>query len=290
MNINKNKKIGFVVDSTIGDNIDVNFLSDICIVPLSIILNGKEYLDKKDNAFFLNCLKHKQQITTSQPNPQLFLKAFRQQLDAGYEHIVCLTISKKLSGTFNSAYQAKQILGNDNVTVIDSENIGPGVLFAVKQIHKYVYNTHLSYKEIFIKVMAEQKLGSCYFSLEDLKQLVISKRISQFKFFIGNLFKIKPILKFQQGILTIEKNVRLWKNCFLYLIKSILKFKNSVAQKPIELNMMYVEDDIYLQNLITEIKKLNDPDIKISIYGPISSIIAVHLGSKGFGFYLNILT
>ncbi|WP_323847857.1 MAG: DegV family protein [Phytoplasma sp.] len=289
MNVKNNKKIGFVVDSTIGDNIDVNFLDDICIVPLSIILNGKECLDKKDNSFFLDCLKKKQQITTSQPNPQLFLKAFRKQLDAGYEHIVCVTISQKLSGTFNSACKAKQILDKNNITVIDSENIGPGMLFAIKKIHKYVYNTDLSYKEIFSKVIDELKLAICYFSLDDLKQLVISKRISKFNFFIGNFLKIKPILKFQKGIFTIEKNVRLRKNCFLYLIKCILKFKDSVSKEPIELKMMYVEDDIYLKELIQEISKLNDPSIKISMYGPVSPIIAVHLGSKGFGFYVNTL-
>lgn len=219
---------------------------------------------------------------------QLFIEAFNKQLKLGYEHIVCVTISRNFSGTFNSAYKAKQILNNDNITVIDSSIIGPGMLFILKRIREYVYNTNLEYKEIFEKVNKEQKLGSCYFSLENLKQLVISKRISKFKFFIGSLLKIKPILKFQKGLITIDKNVRLWKNYFLYLIECILKFKN-LFSKPIEVQIMYVQDDYYLKELTKKIKQLNDSDIKVSIYGPISPILAIHLGSKGFGFYLNVL-
>lgn len=61
------KKIGFVVDSTIGDNINVNFLSDICVVPLSIIINNKEFTEKIDNSFLLECVRQKKQVTTSQP-------------------------------------------------------------------------------------------------------------------------------------------------------------------------------------------------------------------------------
>ncbi|MDC9032004.1 DegV family protein [Columbia Basin potato purple top phytoplasma] len=283
------KKIGFVVDSTVGDNINVNFLSDICVVPLSIIIDNKEFTEKIDNSFLLECVRQKKQVTTSQPSIQLFIEAFNKQLKLGYEHIVCVTISRNFSGTFNSAYKAKQILNNDNITIIDSSIIGPGMLFILKRIREYVYNTNLEYKEIFEKVDKEQKLGSCYFSLENLKQLVISKRISKFKFFIGSLLKIKPILKFQKGLITIEKNVRLWKNYFLYLIECILKFKNLVS-KPIEVQIMYVQDDSYLKELTKKIQQLNDPDIKVSIYGPISPILAIHLGSKGFGFYLNILT
>lgn len=283
------KKIGFVVDSTIGDNINVDFLSDICVVPLSIIIDNKEFTEKIDNSFLLECIRQKKQVTTSQPSIQLFIEAFNKQFKSGYEHIVCVTISRNFSGTFNSAYKAKQILNNENITVIDSSIIGPGMLFILKRIHEYAYNTNLEYKEIFEKVDKEQKLGSCYFSLENLKQLVISKRISKFKFFIGSLLKIKPILKFQNGLITIDKNVRLWKNYFLYLIECILKFKN-LFSKPIEVQIMYVQDDSYLKELTKEIKQLNDPDIKVSIYGPISPILAIHLGSKGFGFYLNVLT
>jgi fatty acid-binding protein DegV len=67
-----------------------------------------------------------------------------------------------------------------------------------------------------------------------------------------------------------------------------LNFKNFTA-KSVEVKMLYVEDDVYMQELKKEIEKLNDPNIKVSIYGPISPIIAIHLGTKGFGFYLNVL-
>ncbi|QTX02759.1 fatty acid-binding protein [Candidatus Phytoplasma luffae] len=288
--IKKDRKVSFVVDSTIGDNIDFDlFPFDISIIPLNIFLKGKEILDKKGNDFFLYYSNQGHQITTSQPNPQLFLKFFKEKLKSEPEHLFCLTLSKKLSGTFNSACKAKELLGNpNNITIIDTENIGPGMFFTLNRIYKYITDTELSYEEISNKVLQEQKQGILYFSVSDLKQLKINKRISKFKFFIGSLLKIKPILKFNQGIITIEKNVRSQKNCFFYLINYILEFQKLVS-RPIEVKLIYVIDDLIVQKLKLEIQKLKNKDIKVSIYGSISNIIAVHLGAEGFGIYLNII-
>ncbi|MDV3196025.1 MAG: DegV family protein [Candidatus Phytoplasma stylosanthis] len=286
INIKKEKKLAFVVDSSIGDNLNIDYIPNVYIVPLTISLDGEEFLEKKDNNFFLDSFKKGKKITTSQPNPQSFVKAFKKQLELGYKHVVCLTISKNLSGTFNSACKAKEILDNSNITVIDTESIGPGIFFTLNKIYKYICNTNLDYYDIFNKAIKDQKKGMFYFSLEDLKQLKINKRISKLKFFIGNLLKIKPILKFHQGIITIEKNIRSQKNCFLYLIKSILNFKKN-CNKQIEVKLIYVSNDKIVKDLKKEIEKLQDFDINVSIYGSISSIIAIHLGSEGFGFYLN---
>ncbi|MEZ0180539.1 DegV family protein ['Camptotheca acuminata' phytoplasma] len=286
MNTKKEKKVAFVVDSTIGSNINDYNISDMYIVHLTISLNGKEISNKQDNKFFFDAFQKGDKVTTSQPNPQLFVEAFEKQFKTGYKHVVCITLSQKLSGTYNSACKAKEILNNDNITVIDSGNIGPGILFTLEKIKKYIADTNLSYKEILDKVIKVQDEGVFYFSLEDLKQLHINKRINKFKFFIGSLLKIKPILQFHQGILTVKKNVRSQKNCFLYLIKSILEFKKR-ALRPIDVKLIYVINDNVVRDLKTEIEKLKDPDINVTIFGPISHIISTHLGSEGFGFYLN---
>ncbi|TVY12165.1 DegV family protein [Candidatus Phytoplasma pini] len=283
----KKRKFGFVVDSTIGGDFGKSFFPDLSIVPLSIILDGETHLENDlSNNFFLKLLKENRTITTSQPNPQLFLKAFEDQFELGYEHLFCLTLSKTLSGTFDSARKAKQILNKSNITIIDTESVGPGMLFILQKFYEYLNNDYeLDYAKIMQKINKIKKQGTMFFSIENLKQLVANKRISEFKYFLGRLLKIKPILKFCKGSFTIEKNFRSWDNFFKYCLKYIKNFKNKYGI--IKVQIIYVDDDIMAQILKKNIEQLNDSDIKISIYGSISPIIAVHLGYTGFGFYLN---
>ncbi|MDO8168134.1 DegV family protein [Candidatus Phytoplasma melaleucae] len=283
----KKRKLGIVVDSTIGKTFDQNLFPDMSIVPLTIILNDKVYDDGNiNNQELLTCLKKGHKITTSHPNPYLFIEAFKKQFELGYEHVVCLTLTQKFSATFNSAQKAQQMLNNANITVIDTENIGPGMFFTLSRIHYYIYHSDLNYPEIFAKVKQEQKNGSIFFSLNDLNFLASAKRISRFKYFLGSvLLKIKTILKLNQGTIFVKKNVRSWKNCFQFLLHVITQLKQTKNQ--IEVKIVYVNDDTMAKELQREINALNDSDIKVSIFGEISSIFVIHIGSEGFGFYLN---
>ncbi|MDV3166850.1 MAG: DegV family protein [Vigna little leaf phytoplasma] len=281
------RKLGIVVDSTIGGDFGKKIFHDISIVPLTIILDEKSYYEKDlENKVVFDLLNQNKSLTTSQPNPQLFLKAFKEQLALGYEHIVCVTISKKLSGTFNSAQKAKQILNNPQVNVIDSGSVGPGMLFTLQKIKQYIETSNPEDYSIMLNdIIKKQSEGKLLFTLNDIKQLIINKRISKIKYFIGQLFKIKPIIKFQEGIISVEKNLRNWKNIFQYLIKKIVQEQKTLEN--IEIKIVYVNKDNLAQEFKNEIEKLKNPKIKISMYGSISPIIAVHLSSDGFGFYLN---
>ncbi|MDV3198264.1 MAG: DegV family protein [Vigna little leaf phytoplasma] len=281
------RKLGIVVDSTIGGDFGKKIFHDISIVPLTIILDEKSYYEKDlENKVVFDLLNQNKSLTTSQPNPQLFLKAFKEQLALGYEHIVCVTISKKLSGTFNSAQKAKQILNNPQVNVIDSGSVGPGMLFTLQKIKQYIETSNpKDYSIMLNDIIKTQSEGKLLFTLNDIKQLIINKRISKIKYFIGQLFKIKPIIKLQEGIISVEKNLRNWKNIFQYLIKKIVQEQKKLEN--IEIKIVYVNKDNLAQEFKNEIEKLKNPKIKISMYGSISPIIAVHLSSDGFGFYLN---
>lgn len=284
----KNRKLGIVVDSTIGGNFGKNIFPDLSIVPLTIILDNQICYEKDlDNKTFLKLSQEGKKFTTSQPNPQLFLKAFQEQFDLGYEHIVCITLSQQLSGTFNSAQKAKQLLDKPKITIIDSGSVGPGMLFTLKKIQKQIQkNINIDdYPKFFEKLKEEQELGKILFTLNDLKQLIASKRISKIKSFIGQLFKIKPIIKFQKGIISIEKHFRSWNNGFKYLINQILQEQK--ANGKIEVQIVYVDDDYFAQEFKKEVEQLKNPNIKCSIYGTISPIIAIHLSSRGFGLYIN---
>jgi Uncharacterized protein conserved in bacteria, COG1307 len=128
------RKLGIVVDSTCGNTYGKNFFEDISVVPLTLIVGETSYMDGAiDNTTLLNFIENKQKVTTSQPNPELFIKAFKEQFDLGYKHVICLTLSSKLSGTHNSALLAKKMLNNPNITVIDTQNIVLEFIFSYKE-------------------------------------------------------------------------------------------------------------------------------------------------------------
>jgi len=65
---------------------------------------------------------------TSQPSPRDFLEAFKKQLEK-FEKIICITVTSKLSGTYNSAIQAEGMLGDENqkrIFIVDSLNASCG--------------------------------------------------------------------------------------------------------------------------------------------------------------------
>ncbi|WEK82365.1 MAG: hypothetical protein PR2021_2950 [Candidatus Phytoplasma pruni] len=280
------RKLGIVVESTIGGDFGRSLFSDLSVVHMTIMHDNKVFSDKDfDNQKLLKLLHQGTKVTTSQPNPQAFVKAYQEQIDLGYEKILCLTLSKQFSGTHNSALKAKQILGDDRITVIDTESVGPGTYFTLSRVHYYLNENVLTNEEIFEKVVVEQKKGSIFFSLDELKYLAANKKISKFKSFLGSLFKMKTILKMKQGFFSLEKNVRTWKSCFRYLLKYALQLKEE--EGAVDIQIIYVENHVIVDEFIKEIENLNNPKVKLSVYGQMSPIVSTHLGSRAFGIYIN---
>jgi hypothetical protein len=57
--------------------------------------------------------------TTSQPSPGQFLEVFSELINAGHD-VLCIVISSKLSGTFQSALDAKSMLPDAHIVVVDT--------------------------------------------------------------------------------------------------------------------------------------------------------------------------
>ncbi|AGL90026.1 DegV family protein [Candidatus Phytoplasma australiense] len=285
----KKRKLGIIVDSTCGSDYGKSFFPDISVVPLTIIVDGKSYVDGDfDNKTLLHFIDQKKKVTTSQPNPELFIQAFKKQFSLGYEHVFCFTLSHKLSGTFNSALLAKKILNDERITIIDSETVGPGVIFALKRLSYLLeQETFDSYQALEFQLKQELDQGFLLFYIENLKQLVKNGRISKFKALIGTLFKIHPIVKYQKSVLMINKKIRNFNRCFEYLIQSVLNEKT--INNALDIQTVHVDEDSQTKAFLQKINDLNESQITVSDYGSISSVVAVHMGSKAFGFYLNTI-
>ena len=99
----------------------------VTLLPLRTSFDGEVFLDGVDlshEAFFEKLTQSKTLPATSQVPPYDYEKAYRQAQKAGRE-ILVITLSSRLSGTYQSAVIAAQQMGAD-VTIVDSENVTAG--------------------------------------------------------------------------------------------------------------------------------------------------------------------
>jgi len=178
------------------------------VVPLTVTFGDTEYVhgvDITNQQFYEKLVETDVLPTTSQASPFAFEQAFEQALQEA-EHVICITISAKLSGTYQSAcIAAEQYPGK--VTVVDSETvaIGTGILaeYGLELVKEgmdpaeIVRNLEIQKKRIHLLAMVD--------TLEYLKK---GGRISKTVAFAGELLQIKPVLCIQDGMIKILGKAR----------------------------------------------------------------------------------
>ena len=278
------RKVGIVVDSTFGIQKDFAKANNITVVTLKVIIDGKEYVDGTfDPDLVVKALHDKKNITTSQPTPDQFLEAYQKQLET-FEEVICLTLSKSLSGTNNSANLALTIHEKDNVKVVDSESTIVGGMYMTERLLDFLNEGHSALEGVeFIEKLKDD--GSLLFTVDNLNSLVRSGRIGKVQAFIGNALKVKPILSFKRGVLELEHKVRSFNNVLLYLKEQAAKLVGK--GKKIIVRIAFVDRSVEakeLQHVMVSIAE----NLDVQIRGVISPVVSAHVGLGGLGIYLGV--
>lgn len=118
-------------------------------------------------------------VKSSQPPAKDFLDAYSRQLEK-FEKVICVTVTSKHSGTYNSACQAKKMLENnsDDVFVVDSLNVCGGVALIVFNIIKLI-EENKTIEEILKKTEEFIPNTNFYIFLEEPRMLAAIGRISE---------------------------------------------------------------------------------------------------------------
>lgn len=166
---------------------------NIHVVPLTVNIDGNEYIDGVDlspQEFYKKMAAAKNLPKTSQPPVAAFSKMFRNLTSKG--ELLCINISSKLSGTYQTACLAKGISGVD-VTVFDSwaATLGQGlqVIKAARLAEK-----GLSCTEIINKLTQYRNNMNILILLDTLENIVKGGRLSKFQGTLAKLLNIKVLL------------------------------------------------------------------------------------------------
>lgn len=270
--------VRIITDSTA--DIRPALAEQIPFVSLSIRFGEEEYIDGETMSrkeFYEHLQVCKELPATSQPAPTRFAKAYEDALNAGDE-VVCITISSKLSGTFQSANIAAMDF-DEGVYVIDSENaaIGAGVL---AEYAKQLADSGMSGKDIAAKLNEEKKNLRLFATLDTLEYLVRGGRLSKVAGVAGGLLNIKPVITLRDGVIEVVGKARGTKQGNTMMTKEIEKNGGIDFTKPMLTGFTGLSDEL-LQKYLADNADMLAPagDIASTI---ISGAIGTHVGPGAY--------
>lgn len=218
-------KFKILADSCCDLNEELKKKLKISLVPFKIDVDDKSFIDDEnlDTNKLIEAMKASPNpIKTSCPSPGDYLERYR---DADVDNIYVITISKNLSGSYNSAVLTKNILEKDEphkrVHVFDSKSASVGETLVALKIHELI-EEKFSHSEIVEKVEKYIKEMKTFFILESLDNLIKNGRISKTKGLIANVLNLKPIMGSDgDGNIELVESVRGTKKAFKRLVELI---------------------------------------------------------------------
>lgn len=178
------------------------------VVPLYVRFGDqearREYVDVSSAEFYRRLRESDQPPKSAQPSPADFATVFEDL--SGYERILCVVLSAKLSGTFASAELAAQDFGG-KVRVLDSKVTSGGTVILTDAIQRRL-DRGTDDDEVDAVVERFQRDRGLLFTVDTLEYLVRGGRIGKAAGLAGQLLSVKPILAFDDGEVAPLKRVR----------------------------------------------------------------------------------
>lgn len=251
------------------------------IVPLTVCFSGEEYIDGitiDSRTFYEKLVESDVLPTTSQATPDAFMKEFQKAKNAS-EAVVVITISSKLSGTYQSAMIAAEEF--DNIHVVDSGTaaIGEGTL---AELALRYLDEGLDAKEIADRLEEEKKKIIIVALVDTLEYLKKGGRISKTVAFAGTVLNIKPVISVVDGDINMLGKARGSKMGNNLLVQEIEKAGGVDFSKPVLLGYTGLSDAMLLK-YIEDSRHIWDENLKEVRYAAIGSVIGTHAGPGAVG-------
>jgi DegV family protein with EDD domain len=202
--------IKIVTDSTADLPATLVKERDITIVPEYLRFGDQVYRDNVDikgDEFYQRLLNGPVHPKTAQPTPQDFAN-FYSALSQDADGIISIHLSSKLSGTYNSAVQGKNMISTTcNIEIIDSRTVSIALGLVVMQASKMV-KSGMDLKQIVDEL--GQIIANVHMLIlfDTLKYLAKGGRIGKAKALLGSLLNVKPLLTVRDGELVPSGQVR----------------------------------------------------------------------------------
>lgn len=281
------KRIGIVTDSHSGITQKLAEELDIMVLPMPFYFDDECFFEdiNLSREEFYDKLKNSKSVTTSQPSPQEVMKLWDKALEE-YESIVYIPISSGLSGSCSTAMGlAGEKKYEGKVFVVDNGRVSSPMHRSVLDALELVEE---GYDAGDIKSILENSRDRMviYVAVDTLEYLKRGGRVSATTAALGGMLNIKPILKFDVGILDMFQKCRglnKAKKAMLDAIKNDLetKFKSEYEKGEVYLLAASSANEEETAKWVAEIKEAF-PDMEL-MCDNLSMGVSCHIGPGGLG-------
>jgi len=270
--------IRVVTDSAADLNPELARDEGVAIVPLDVRLGEigpDETGSWSPEEFWRQCAKSPELPETSAPSPGAFVEAFTAAADGGATGVVCITLSSKLSATYQAAAAgAQEVADRIPVRVVDSLSVTMGEGIMVLDAAKAARDG-ADLEEIAGLVEAERDKIRVYGALDTLDNLRKGGRIGGAQAFFGSLLAIKPVIEVREGVVEAESRQRTRSRSLEYLADKVLSAGEVVQIAVVHAAAPDVDTFVRLLGA-----KYPADQILVSFIGP---VIGTHSGAGGIG-------
>jgi len=268
-------KVAIITDSTAYIPKDVVEKYQIQVIPLHLHWGEETYLDGVDiqpHEFYAKLKQSNINPTTSQPTPAAFKDVFEKLLNSDKD-IINILLSSKLSGTVDSAVQAKTFFPDAPIEIIDSQSTAMAMGFQVLTVARAAAD---GADLAECKALAEEALKhtGVVFAVDTLEFLHRGGRIGGGARFLGTALKMKPILELRDGRVESVERVRTRKKSLDRLVELIEE--RTGGHTPIRLaalNAASPDDARWLMEQTSQ--RLNPTEM---VFSEVSPVIGTHAG------------
>ncbi|HBD62953.1 MAG TPA: DegV family protein [Clostridiales bacterium] len=277
--------IRIVIDSTSDVTEEIIRKYNLKMVPLTVNFENESYLDKVELSskdFFEKLGKSEKLPTTSQVSPGAFAEAFSEILLEG-DQVLGIFLASELSGTYDSARIAKDMIGSDNIRIMDSKSVCLGAFTLIlKAIELVEQNKDID--EIVDDLERVKDKIVAIAVLDTLKYLEKGGRLSKGQAVVGSILNIKPILEIKDGRLAVLEKIRGRNKIVKWVDEWIEKNNYDLSDKTVLL--FYAQD----RDSIKSIRENFEENYKIKniIEQEVGAVIGTHTGPGVLGIaFLN---
>ncbi len=270
-------KVAIVTDSTAYLPQECIKQYNISVAPLSVIWGEQVLLDGVDiqpGEFYTRLADSKVMPTTSQATPAMMQKTFQSLLEQGYD-VLGIFVSSKISGTFQSALQARDMIasGCENIKVVDSLQttmaLGWPVLTAGRAAEA---GASLAECERVAEHAARN--SGVLFVVETLEFLRRGGRVSSAQAMAGTILNIKPVLELRDGKIESVEKIRTKQKAIQRMIELTSERINGRA--PVRIAVTHANADEDAASLLERARQRFDPIETLTC--PMSPAIGTHAG------------
>ncbi|KLO22034.1 6-phosphogluconate dehydratase [Marinitoga sp. 1197] len=255
---------------------------------MKVYVDGGEYTDgiSLNHDKFYDLVKNAKEIHTAQPSLKEIMNIYEKLMEEGYEEIVDIHFSSKMSGLYNTAQMARNMLANINLKIIDTKMVSIGASLVARRIVELLVDEKIPSEKIEDLIPKIINNTFMEFSVPTLKYLIKNGRIGKAAGMAGTLLKILPVLTVEDGEITPLTKVRGINKVFKVMADNAFEF---IKERPYNIKIYKVhgfESNLEQENKVFNMfmEKFEKLNYKYElIEGRIWPTVACHSGPEVFG-------